>query len=184
MFHKCSSIRRQPRISGSFPWVYNNLYHHILLHKGVTARLQSVSTGQPCTRVYATRNYVQLPSNRCSLSQRKEYWSYVNGDPKCRPPKDFEWKPVHIEAVFRKSVVCWVNGWKWGREQFVLHRIKFELNFQGVKITRMQFPVLLSFDCTAHEAQVQTLAKVLVDFRSNYFSSGQLYVSPSHVRKI
>lgn len=69
------------------------------------------------------------------------------------------------------------------RETFVLHRIKFQFNFHGVKITRMQFPVRLAFAGTVHKAQGQTLAKVVVDLRSNYFSPGQLYVALSRVRK-
>ena len=64
-----------------------------------------------------------------------------------------------------------------------LHRIDFQFTFSDVKVTRRQFPVRLAFAATVHKAQGQTLKKVVVDFRTNFFAPGQVYVALSRARK-
>ena len=49
------------------------------------------------------------------------------------------------------------------------------------RMTRRQFPVRLAFGITANKAQGQTLKKVGVYLRSNFFSHGQFYVACSRV---
>ena len=46
---------------------------------------------------------------------------------------------------------------------------------------RKQFPVRLAFGITANKSQGQTLKKVGISLRSNFFSHGQFYVAYSHV---
>ena len=48
-------------------------------------------------------------------------------------------------------------------------------------MTRKQFPVRLAFGITANKAQGQTLKKVGIYLRSNFFSHGQFYVACSRV---
>ena len=64
-----------------------------------------------------------------------------------------------------------------------LHRIDFQFTFADVKVTRRQFPVRLAFCATVHKSQGQTLKKKVVDFRTNFFSPGQVYVALSRTRK-
>ena len=46
---------------------------------------------------------------------------------------------------------------------------------------RKQFPVRLAFGITANKAQGQTLKKVGICLRSNFFTHGQFYVACSRV---
>ena len=64
-----------------------------------------------------------------------------------------------------------------------LHRINFQFSFADVKVTRRQFPVRLAFCATVHKSQGQKLKKIVVDFRTNFFSTGQVYVALSRTRK-
>ena len=52
-----------------------------------------------------------------------------------------------------------------------------------MKLTRVQFPVRLAFAGTVHKGQGETLGRVLVDLRSNFFAPGQLYVALSRARR-
>ena len=70
-----------------------------------------------------------------------------------------------------------------GRSSHMLHRIDFQFAFSDMKVTRRQFPVRLAFSATVHKGQGQTLGKLFVDLRSNFFSPGQLYVALLRVRK-
>ena len=49
-------------------------------------------------------------------------------------------------------------------------------------MTRKQFPVRLAFGITSNKAQGQTLSKVGICLRSNFFIHGQFYVACSRVR--
>lgn len=65
----------------------------------------------------------------------------------------------------------------------VNHRIDFIILFSGVKIKRGQFAIKLSFASAVHETKFKTLKKMVVDFRTNLFSPGQVYVRLSRVKK-
>ena len=64
-------------------------------------------------------------------------------------------------------------------ETYVIPRIAFVFDVPRAKsltIVRMQFPLTLCYAITAHKAQGQTLAKILVDQRNDSFAHGQTYV--------
>lgn len=58
------------------------------------------------------------------------------------------------------------------REKFPAYLIKFQFNFQYVKITEMQLLVRLALAGTIHKAQGQSLGMRLVDFCSKIIFSG------------
>ena len=52
-----------------------------------------------------------------------------------------------------------------------------------MKVTRSQFPARFAFAAAVHKAQAQTLKKVVIDFRTNFFAPGEVYVALSRARK-
>jgi len=66
---------------------------------------------------------------------------------------------------------------------FLLHRIKFKCCVgYGNFMTRLQFPLRLSYAVSIHKSQSLTLDRVVIDLRSGVFEHGQLYVALSRVR--
>jgi hypothetical protein len=63
-----------------------------------------------------------------------------------------------------------------------LARIPMEKVTNGMKFQRWQIPVRLMFAGTVHRSQGMTLARAVVDYRSQYWEHGQLYVALSRVR--
>ena len=64
---------------------------------------------------------------------------------------------------------------------------KYEVVFpakgkKGSEITRLQFPLTLSWATTIHKVQGLTLHKIVVDMKGGRFSPGQAYVAFSRVR--
>ncbi|KAI0558600.1 ATP-dependent DNA helicase RRM3 [Gracilaria domingensis] len=68
-------------------------------------------------------------------------------------------------------------------QNHMLHRIDFKFEYNGIKVRRRQFPIRLVFAATVHKSQGQTLRKMVIDFRVNFFAPGQVYVGLSRVRK-
>ena len=64
----------------------------------------------------------------------------------------------------------------------VLPRIKFNIDVDGLKFVRTQFPVKVSFATSVNKCQGKTLDRVLIDLRWPFFAHGQLYVALSRVR--
>lgn len=95
--------------------------------------------------------------------------------------KVINWKMFILQSYTRRHLyVHSVYGEV--KETFLLHRIKFPFNFQGVKLTIILFSVRLSFPVMVHKTQGQTLHKVLVALKSKSSSIVQLYVYFSRVR--
>lgn len=69
------------------------------------------------------------------------------------------------------------------KRSFLLHRIDYVLEFSEAKIKRRQFLVKISFATSVRKSQVQTLRKMVIDFRVNFFSPGQVYTGLSRVRR-
>ena len=63
----------------------------------------------------------------------------------------------------------------------VLPRLKFNVDDDGIKFTRTQFPVKVSFATSVNKCQGKTLNRVLIDLRWPFFAHGQLYVALSRV---
>ena len=63
----------------------------------------------------------------------------------------------------------------------VLPRLKFNVDDEGIKFTRTQFPVKVSFATSVNKCQGKTLHRVLIDLRYPFFAHGQLYVALSRV---
>ena len=63
----------------------------------------------------------------------------------------------------------------------VLPRIKFNVDDDGIKFTRTQFPVKVSFATSVNKCQGKMLNRVLIDLRWPFFAHGQLYVALSRV---
>ena len=63
----------------------------------------------------------------------------------------------------------------------VLPRLKFNVDDDGIKFTRTQFPVKVSFATSVNKCQGKTLHRVLIDLRYPFFAHGQLYVALSRV---
>ncbi|KAI0560144.1 ATP-dependent DNA helicase RRM3 [Gracilaria domingensis] len=68
-------------------------------------------------------------------------------------------------------------------QNHVLHRIDFKFEYIGIEVRRRQFPIRLAFAATVHKSQGQTLRKMVIDFRANFFAPGQVYVGLSRIRK-
>ena len=63
----------------------------------------------------------------------------------------------------------------------VLPRIKFNIDVDGIRFVRTQFPVKVSFATSVNKSQGKTLTRVLIDLRFPFFAHGQLYVALSRV---
>jgi hypothetical protein len=67
--------------------------------------------------------------------------------------------------------------------QRVLGRVPIEKVTNGMKFQRWQIPVRLVFAGTVHRSQGMTLSRAVVDYRSQFWEHGQLYVALSRVRQ-
>ena len=63
-----------------------------------------------------------------------------------------------------------------------LIRMDLEKEFNGMKFIRTQIPIRLCYASTVHKSQGQTLEKVVLDLRGNFWEHGQMYVGLSRVR--
>jgi hypothetical protein len=63
------------------------------------------------------------------------------------------------------------------KEEVIIHRIAFVLKLGGVKISRMQFPLVPVYAATINKSQGATMSwKHIGDLTSDCFQCGQLYV--------
>ena len=61
--------------------------------------------------------------------------------------------------------------------QVRIPRINFTLSRAGVKISRIQFPLILAFALTVNRSQSKTFPHVQLDCSKQPFGHGQLYVA-------
>eukprot|EP00899_Mesostigma_viride_P008532 jgi/Mesvir1/17680/Mv10236-RA.2 len=64
---------------------------------------------------------------------------------------------------------------------FAIPRIKFTIAGDKFTIVRTMYPIVLAWGITVHKCQGQTLLRVSVDFRDEYFGHGMLYTALSRV---
>ena len=67
-------------------------------------------------------------------------------------------------------------------ENFYLIRMDLEKEYNGMKFIRTQIPIRLCYASTVHKSQGQTLDRVVLDLRGNFWEHGQMYVGLSRVR--
>lgn len=68
------------------------------------------------------------------------------------------------------------------QQSFLLHRFDFVFAFAHEKFKRPQSSVILSFAANMQKAQGQTLNKIILDFRTNFFLLVQVHVGILRVR--
>ncbi|KAI0559821.1 helicase [Gracilaria domingensis] len=89
-----------------------------------------------------------------------------------------------VTGVSRRCVrIAEMNSDRQLTQNHVLHRIDFKFEYIGIKVRRRQFSIRLAFAATVHKSQGQTLRKMVIDFRANFFAPGQVYAGLSRVRK-
>ena len=69
------------------------------------------------------------------------------------------------------------------QKAFFIPRIDFEFSYSEMSVRRRQFPVRPAFAVTVHKSQGETLSKVVIDLRSEFFAAGQLYVALSRTKR-
>ena len=60
------------------------------------------------------------------------------------------------------------------KKAFFIPRIDFEFSYSEMNVRRRQFPVRPAFAVTVHKSQGETLRKVAIDLRSEFFAAEQL----------
>ena len=69
------------------------------------------------------------------------------------------------------------------RPVVLVPRINFhaQVSRQGIKFSRVQFPLRLAYSLTINKSQSQTLSRIGLDLRIDIFAHGQLYVALSRI---
>ena len=70
------------------------------------------------------------------------------------------------------------------RSMVLVLRVNFhaQVGRQGIKFSRVQFPLLLAYSLTIHKSQGQALSRVGLDLRHDIFAHGRLYVALSRIK--
>jgi ATP-dependent exoDNAse (exonuclease V) alpha subunit len=67
------------------------------------------------------------------------------------------------------------------KEELASSRIPMEKFCNGRKFTRWQVPIRLMYASTVHSSEGMTLARAVIDLRTNFWKHGQLYAALSRV---
>ena len=84
---------------------------------------------------------------------------------------------VHAQKLDQDILTLSLND-----ENVYLVRMDLEKEYNGMKFIRTQIPIRLCYASTVHKSQGQTLDRVVLDLRGNFWEHGQMYVGLSRVK--